>query len=82
MINNNIIKALNLTKEQTEIYIDLSRKESVLRKAVIRCGVHRACIDKIINKCDVSKFDPDNVDSLDEAIKQDWGEFIIKNENN
>jgi hypothetical protein len=54
----------------------LEQKENILKSALVKCGVHSKAIDKIINATDLNKL-PDNIDTLQEQIKETWNDFII-----
>ena len=78
MLNEKSLKGLNLTPDQLQNYRELEHKESLFRDALRRCKVHPSAIDKIIAKSDLTRVNPDNIEALEENIKETWSDFIIK----
>ena len=76
MIPKKNIKDLQLSDEQLQIYMRLEHKEKALKTALKNCGVHSKAIDGIVNNADLNKL-PDNVDILQEQIKETWKDFIV-----
>ena len=77
MISQKNLAELNLTEEQLQKYKELERKERALTTELQKCKVHRSAIPKIIQSSDLNKVDLENLEALDEAIRNEWKEFIF-----
>ena len=76
-MNEASLKELNLTEEQLQKYKELQKKEEILRLELQKCKVTRNAIPHIIAKSNISKVDTQNIEALDEAIRNEWKEFIF-----
>lgn len=76
-MNETSLRELNLTEEQLKKYKELEKKENVLRTELQRCKVTRNAIPHIIAKSDLNKVDLEHIEALDEAIRNEWKEFIF-----
>ena len=81
MLSEKNINELNLSEEQLMKYKELLHKENILRSALIRCGVHPTAVEKITRSSDLKRVDPNNIEALEEDIRQTWSDLIIKKEN-
>lgn len=75
IVNDRIIKRLQLTDEQTKAYKDLEKKQQRLKGALYRCNINKRFADKIIGITDLDALPEDDA-LLDEAIKEEWKEMI------
>ena len=76
-MNEKSLKALGLTADQLTQFRELQKKEDILRLELQKCKVTRNAIPHIIAKSDISKVDTQNLEALDEAIRNEWKEFIF-----
>lgn len=76
-MNEKSLKALGLTEDQLKQFRELQKKEEVLRVELQKCKVSKNAIPHIISKSDVSIIDTENTEALDEAIRNEWKEFIF-----
>lgn len=77
-MNEKSLKALGLTEEQLAQFRELQKKENLLRTELRHCKVCNSAINSIIAKSDVSKVDTENIEALDEAIRNEWKDFIYE----
>lgn len=77
MISERSLRELNLSEEQLKKYKELEKREKLLRDSLKKCKVHSSAIERIISKSDLSKVDPENIEALEEYIKETWSDFII-----
>ena len=77
MLSLKNLTELNLTEEQLQKYKELERKEKALTMELQKCKVYRSAIPKIIQSSDLNKVDLENLEALDEAIRNEWKEFIF-----
>lgn len=81
MLSKKNLEELRLTEEQLLKYKEFENKRNVFRYILNKCGVHHTAVDKILSQSDLNKVDLNNLDSLEEAVKEEWSDFIInKNE--
>lgn len=78
MLNEKSLNELKLTEEQLQMYKSLEKKESALRNTLHKCGVHQNVVEKIIGKSDLNKIDLNNLEALEESVRQEWSDFIIE----
>lgn len=78
MINEKNLIELGLSDEQMKMYKDFTKRENALRGILKKCGVHASAVERIISKSDLNKVDMNNLEALEENIKQTWSDFIIK----
>ena len=69
---------LHLTDEQMEKYNELEAKANALERVVRLCGVHPTATNKIVMMCDLNKVDMNNLEALEEDVKTEFADFIIK----
>lgn len=77
MLNKKNLAELNLNEEQLKKYKEFEAKEKIYRAALQRCNVHHTAIDKIISMSDLNKVPSDNIQELEENIKETWEDFIF-----
>ena len=78
MLSKKNLEELKLTEGQLEKYKDFERKRTAFRSVLNRCKVHPNVIEKILANSDLNKVDLNNLEALEENIKQTWSDFIIK----
>ena len=76
-MNAKSLSGLNLTDEQMKKYKELEHKEKLLRRELRHCKVSNNAIDSIVNSSDLNKVDENNLEALDEAIRNEWKDFIF-----
>lgn len=58
--------------------MELQAKEKELRYRLMKNRVNSYAIERIVAQSDLNKVDLDYPEALDEAIKTEWKDFIIK----
>lgn len=80
MISEKNLKDLKLSEEQLQIYRDLEKREKAFRNILRKNKVHPTATEAIINNSDMKKVDLNNLEALEESIRQEWSDFIMKGE--
>ena len=78
MLSEKNLAELNLTEDQMKKYRNFEQRERMFRSILKKCGVHHSAIDKIILKSDLNKIDMNNLEALEEDVKDTWSDFIVK----
>jgi hypothetical protein len=78
MLSKKNLEELKLTEEQLKKYEDFVRRRSALRDILLRAKVHNTAIIKILEKSDLNRVDLNNLEALEEDVKESFSEFILK----
>ena len=76
MLSKKNLDELKLNDEQLKRYKDFERKEKAFRSVLVKCEVHPMAINKIISNSDLNKVDLNNLEALEENVKETWSDFI------
>lgn len=79
MITKEYFESIGLTEKQTNAVTKALSKEQHFKDILKKAGVHHVAVDKIAGKTDISKLDGMDDDTLTEMIKNEWSDFIPKN---
>lgn len=82
MIKKSTMQRLNLTDDQISALSDLMHRESRMRELIVSCGVSPKITEKILRRCDAEKIDLSNEQGLCEAIREEYGDFIVQKRSN
>ena len=77
MLSKKNLEELKLTEEQLKKYKEFERKRNVFRDILIKCKVHHTAIDKILSQSDLNKVDMNNLEALEENVKETWSDIIM-----
>lgn len=78
MLSKKNLEELKLTEEQLKKYEDFVRRRSALRDILLKVKVHNTAIIKILEKSDLNRVDLNNLEALEEDVKESFSEFILK----
>ena len=77
MLSNKNLEELKLNQEQLAKYKEFERKRNAFKIVLKRCKVHPSAIDSILSKSDLNKVDLNNLEALEENIKETWSDMIF-----
>ena len=75
MLSKKNLEELGLSKEQEAKLREFEQKEVALRGLLKKCKV-KSGVEQIIANSDLNKVDTENLDALEEYIKNEWKDFI------
>lgn len=77
MLSKKNLEELGLSEEQKAKYEEFEKKEKALRLSLQKCKVSRNAIEGIVKQSDLNRVDLNNLEALEEGIKDMWKEFIF-----
>lgn len=77
MLSKKNLEELNLNEDQLRKYKEFEKKRSVFKNTLLKCKVHHTAVDKILSQSDLNKVDLNNLEGLEEDIRETWSDFII-----